>query len=580
MMRCHISEQLKSYFAGKLSPTASAELEQHVEQCAFCQKELDKIMEGTPVLDEFLAEELLSPDFTQKVLEEIVVQTKVRTRKKGWKKRGIDIMRKTAIAVASLAAAIAFGTMVSPTFANYVNSLFHSVKGVDGGMKNAADEGYVQTINKQVTDKGITVSVKEVLADPIRLMIIWEVTDQNGKKMKLDDVEWLFKLTDKKGKGINPDSKHPDYIPFSSMPWGDNKEYFQSQVDFKEMFVNLDDIPDELNVKMEYSTINNTVGPWTLEFPVDMKKAKAVSKTVKINQEYTSPQGVIIRLNDIVTVPSASVLTHEAEWNEQKVKEYQKVLEKTEIKKVRFETRIVNGVESIEQIEVDLAEEMLKKFGIAYEIIDEKGNTVAGYDELYDQKWNNIVKSQVEQTMMGIQRDGETNKSVMWQGYAPFSSHEKLRFRLHSIYLMEPANFIAKLNFAKAGKQPITVENSGSTFTFSDFRLKTSDQEEEIDGKSWRGKGAIINVKGTLPQNMVNAIGWKATDETGKEYSVYVETGFDYIKNGNGQREVNGAIFVSGLEKHPKELTISYKLHERQHRDVNWEVPFDVSKQK
>ncbi|WP_312114743.1 DUF4179 domain-containing protein [Brevibacillus reuszeri] len=579
-MKCHKSEQIKFYFDGKLSPSASAELEHHIEQCTFCQEELKRIMEGSPVLDELLAEEMLSPHFTQIVIEEIVVQTKVKARKKGWKKRSIDIMKKTAIAVASLAAAIAFGTMVSPTFANYVNSLFHSVKEVDGGMKNAAVEGYVQTINKQVTDKGITVSVKEVLADPIRLMIIWEVVDPNGKKYKLDEIEWLFKLTDKNGKGINPDSKHPDYVPFSSMAWGDNKEYVQSQVEFKEMFVNLDDIPDEIIVKMGYSAIDNTEGNWTVEFPIDMKKAKGVSKTLKINQEYTSPQGVIIRLNDIVTVPSVSVITHEAEWTEQKLKEYQELVEKTELKAVRFLTRMADGVESVEQVEIDDAPELLKNFGIAYDIIDEKGNVVAGYDNLYDHKWNKLAKNQVEQTMMGIQHDGPTNKSVMWQGYTPFSSHEKLTFRLHSIYLMEQAQFKAKLDFEKAGKLPITVEDSGSTFTFSDAHLKTSGQKEEIEGILWNGKGAIINVNGTLPKNMVNAIGWRATDETGKEYDVHTQFGFDYIKNVNGQREIKGAIFVSGLEKQPTELTISYKLHERQHRDVNWEVPIDLSQQK
>lgn len=579
-MRCHISEQLKSYFDGNLSPSASTELEQHVEQCTFCQEELERIMEGTPVLDEFLAEEMLSPHFTQMVIEEIVVQTKMRTRKKGWKKRSIDIMKKMAITVASLAAAIAFGTMVSPTFANYVNSLFHSVKGVDGGAKSAAVEGYVQPINKQVTDQGFTVSVKEVLADPIRLMIIWEVTDQNGKKIDDDNLDWIMKITDKNGKGLNTKSKHPDFIPYGTGPWGDDKEYQASQVEFREIIDKPENIPDEIRVKMEYFQVNDTEGSWIVEFPVDMKKAKAVSKTLKINQEYTSPQGVIIRLNDIMTVPSTSVITHEAEWNEQKLKEYEKLAERTELKKMTTVKYFQNGKESSEQVEVDRAKELLKKFGIAYEILDEKGNTVAGYDDLYDHNWNNIAKNQVRQSRMGIRSDGATNKAVMWQGYVPFSSNDKLTFKLHSIYLMEPATFVAKLPLGQSGKQPITVENSGSTFTFSQFRLKANDQEEEIDGNLWRGKGAIINVKGTLPQNMVNAIGWKATDETGKEYSVYVETGFDYIKNENGQREVNGAIFVSGLEKQPKELTISYKLHERQHRDVNWEVPIDLSQQK
>ncbi|MEJ8548855.1 zf-HC2 domain-containing protein, partial [Brevibacillus borstelensis] len=140
-MKCHKSDKLKSYFDGKLSPLASAELEQHVDQCVSCQEGLARIMDGTPVAEELLAEELLSPHFTELVMEDIARQEKSRNKRKMWKKRSIDIMKKTAIAVAGLTAAVTFGTMVSPTFANYVNSLFNTVKDVDGGLKQAAVEG-------------------------------------------------------------------------------------------------------------------------------------------------------------------------------------------------------------------------------------------------------------------------------------------------------------------------------------------------------------------------------------------------------------------------------------------------------
>ncbi|WP_261376182.1 DUF4179 domain-containing protein [Brevibacillus brevis] len=72
------------------------------------------------------------------------------------------------------------------TLASDVGSVIQSIKGVDQGMKQAAEKGHVQEINDSETDQGITLFVKEVVMDPVRVAIIAKLVDQNGKRIQID----------------------------------------------------------------------------------------------------------------------------------------------------------------------------------------------------------------------------------------------------------------------------------------------------------------------------------------------------------------------------------------------------------
>ncbi|USG64777.1 DUF4179 domain-containing protein [Brevibacillus ruminantium] len=568
-MKCHKSKELQPYFEGRLSPLAAKELEQHVDQCSLCQKELERLMEGTLVADELMAEELLDPGFTDRVMEGIAVRKKMRNGKKDWKKRSLDIMKKTAIAVAGLTAAVTFGTMVSPTFANYVNSLFNTVKEVDEGLKKAAVEGYVQEIGKQVADKGFSLTVKEVLADPTRIALILDFADKDGKRLdyRAGEYEFTFTLTDKAGEDLNPEN--------GGWRWGREEEYMIVSRDLHDIFDSLDKVPDELTVGVEFTKFMDTEGSWKIDVPIDMKKAKAVAKTVVINKEYTSPQGVVIKLDNIMTVPSASTLTLKTDWNEQRNKEYRKLIEERgwndDPKEPRKEMRLSPG---------ELMQHYLTSYDLAYEILDEKGNPIAGRDDTLFKTLNGIEKNSLHEISSGRGK-GDSQEWIRWHGFTPFTGHEKLTFKLHSIYLNELASFKAKITPDQLSKQPVTVENSGSTFTFNKFQLKTSEEKERIGGYEWRGKGGIVEIEGTLPEGIVYISDWKAKDETGKVYEVYLDNGDGaYTRGKDGRVQIKTSMFINGLVKQPKELTITYGIQERQYRDLGWEVPIDMSKQK
>lgn len=153
-----------------------------------------------------------------------------------------------------------------------------------------------------------------------------------------------------------------------------------------------------------------------------------------------------------------------------------------------------------------------------------------------------------------------------------------MTFKLHSIYMNELATFQGKLSLDALSKQPVTVESSGSRFTFHKFHLKTNDQQEKIAGRyEVRNKGGIIEFEALLPKDIIYITEWSATDETGKTYRVSMDNGDgEYVRDQDGRVRIKSALYINGLEKQPKELTISYAIQERQYRDVDMEVPIQL----
>ncbi|MED1664713.1 DUF4179 domain-containing protein [Brevibacillus laterosporus] len=188
-MTCVKSSQLQDYLEDKLSPVESRQLEAHVARCSQCQTLLEAQLDSfeEPIIDMELTTPLPEP-FTLEMEHHFGRNRHSKSRKKpmNWKTRSVDILKKMTLAVAGLTVAVSLGTFVSPTFANYVKSLFSTEQKADQGMKNAAQQGFVQQVDKKVTDQNITVELKEVLADSMRIATILDAKDKDGKKISQD----------------------------------------------------------------------------------------------------------------------------------------------------------------------------------------------------------------------------------------------------------------------------------------------------------------------------------------------------------------------------------------------------------
>ncbi|RNB75068.1 DUF4179 domain-containing protein [Brevibacillus panacihumi] len=552
-MKCSRTDALRAYMNGELSEMESRLLERHVERCLSCQLQMETEEDWEP--GDLQVQSELPPDFSQKVMQ-AVEDLPVPVPKPDWKKRSVTILKRTTVAVASVAALITFTSMVSPTFASYVNSVIQSIQGVDKGMKQAAENGYAQEINKQTTDQGITLIVKEVVADPMRIAIFCDVLDQQGNRISTtsiqgDDIRLVFKEkegAELHGGGGSTISQRGEYLVL-------NQEIFSFLPDPT-------DIPDELFVGVHAASLKGKQGNWLIEFPVDMKKAKAHVTYTDINQQYTTPQGISLRLNRMMTVPSASLLELETDWTKERTEQVEAIMKE-------------NGWEAgePERGKISKAEIMqgyFKRIGLAYQIIDEHGKVIAGWDDaLYDEV-NQIKANTVDLTRRGVEAPNE-NRITAWNGFAPFADNQKLNVKLHSLYLFEPAAFKAQVPVDTLINEQVTIDSQDNLFSLTGFLLKTTEQEERIGDFTYRGIGAIIPFSAKLPDGIVYTSEWKAKDEKGKEYPVSRNEA--YRRGEDGRVEVKGSLYIRGLDHQPKTLVLSYEVQQRQYRDLDWEVP-------
>ncbi|MGF9904862.1 DUF4179 domain-containing protein [Brevibacillus porteri] len=558
-MNCSKTEELRKYLTGELSAGEARLLEGHVEECLLCQRQMMEEEDSSEEFPSLHAPSALPTDFTAQVMSALE-HVKLPKPKPDWKKRSVNILKKTALAVASVTAIITFGSMVSPTFASYVNSVIQSIQGIDQGMKQAAEKGYVQEINKKVTDQGITLVVKEVVADPARMAIIANIVDQNGKRIPFDMEKNALSLTykTKSGEDLNPGGGGYSY--------GEEGEYLVVSHDIFRFLKDSKSLPDEMVVGVEATMLGGKEGSWKVEFPVDMKKARAVANYTEIGQKYITPHGIEIMLQNIMTVPSTSMMELKIDWTKEREEQIQKWKEQNGWIVKEPKTGAFTEAERMERYFIDM--------GVAFQIFDEKGNVVAGWDDAMHEELNQIRKNNVKHSYRGkVHDDGKG--VTKWNGITPLAKDQTYKLKMHSLYLYEPSKFQATIPVDTLLKDKVTVTNSDSTYTLTGFTLKTTEGEEKIGNETYFGKGALISFSAILPEGIVDTSEWSAEDESKEKYNV--SRSGTYKRGKDGRVHVEGTFFIRDLEKQPKELKLSHAIQQRQYQDLNWEVPFETS---
>ncbi|MED4970903.1 DUF4179 domain-containing protein [Parageobacillus toebii] len=161
---------------------------------------------------------------------------------------------------------ISAGAYLSPTFAAYIKSFFVRPD-LDEGLQIAAKEGFSETTEASVTDNGITLKVKEVMADANRLILTYSLEKENGEfidpTILFESQEWgpgraiyfvkdlnTFYITDKDGDIVSTSTNYrtkkgrfvTQYINrvFPHYPYADLMfELNHSASDSKQLFANI-----------------------------------------------------------------------------------------------------------------------------------------------------------------------------------------------------------------------------------------------------------------------------------------------------------------------------------------------------
>lgn len=580
-MNCLTQRQLIAYMEDRLSPVSKRNVESHLDHCTHCQHQLEQWIDELHQTEETMWEDSLSANMDQKIIRmlsphpvRVLNPATPSHQPPAWKQRSITIMKRMTIAAAALAIIVSGGMLVSPTFSSYVNAAFTNnpigkadpvapvtnsflQELADKGIAKAAKNGFAQSVNVSATDQGLTFTVHEVVADPLRISIAASLKDKNGKALDSFMSEMVSRSTrepliiikDKQGNILTPSEEKNAQYP--NKPW--HVSMYEIGVmtldrELRSYFDDVNKVPDELIVEFNIKQLDDIKGNWKLSVPVDMKKAKAAMRTHEINKAYTTPQGLKLNVKQITFAPS--------------------------------------GVEMV----IDRTLAANEKNAYSYELVDEKGTVVAAWDSTSiireASKRNNLINDvkwdHTQSTESGA-RD--------FHYFYPIDESQNLTFKLGSVYTEESAKLNAKLDTNRLEKKEvITVEDQGDQFTFKKYQkdpnavvdVEGYDGHHRVndDGTTTKLEGYHLAFEATLSPDAA-AMGpyqyWTITDETGKKHED-IEYLIDKTEYENDRAIFGGTIFLENLTTLPKQLIISSEKRMVEHKNVEWEVPIYAEK--
>ncbi|NRS51389.1 DUF4179 domain-containing protein [Brevibacillus sp. HB2.2] len=569
-MTCLDTFMLNAYLEDKLPLRVKQDVQRHLDTCSACQIKFEQYLEELDNSDDEARDVWQTEATIQNVMEKLpaypinVLKLKPIQKKPvqiNWKKRSVDIVKKTTIAVAGLAMVVTFGTAVSPTFANYMNGIYASInpseitvtkgpynakqvvdlfdkKQTDIGVKKAAENGFVQPLDMKVTDQGLTMEISAVVADPLRIMVLGSVKDSSGKKIPSfwkdqfsiisgDTVHEFreVRLKDKNGKVITYLDDKSELLRWLPLPNGENFAYGgQLGVYFNEA----NPMPDELILEMRVKRLTDTKGTWNFDIPIDMRPAKAAMKTVALNKELKTPTGATVELKEARFVPTATQLEFSNSNPNEKV-----------------------------------------VAGFRYELVDEKG-TVVG-------KWDDMIKSDERDhnlNIIGMSYGSSVDFTTKWQPstsfvhtYMPLDPAKNLTMKLDAVYTGEKVSSQTKLSLAELEKNPKKVDVAGNQITFKSIQMKVDEGDTSID----------IPLEVILAKDIVGLPRlWTVKDENGNEARV-VRFMVNKKENQNGTIKLEGKLAVLFQKKDVKEISV-FLDHVIKENKVDWEVQIKEEK--
>lgn len=458
-------------------------------------------------------------------------------------KRKRSRLLRTLILPVSISFALLLTISVSPTFAAYVKSLFD---GTDQELQYAAQEGFSQKVNASVTDRGYTLEIEEILADPMRIVAVYSIKDQqknfiHPNKLHISNVE----VTDLKGNVIRETKTY-------GMEIQENYGYLTLK--------NPGETEEKkLLLQFEGNQIDSVEGNWALKIPFDLEKTIKASQVLAIDKMYTTPQGLQIKLNSIMHSPTAALVDYETEWTEEAKK------------RLVEESKQVKG-------KVDSADPYVRydDFKLNFHVENEKGETVKDLTRALDTPRKAL---------------GEYGHSNRQYGFAPLSPDHQYTLVLDSLVKTEPYELGVSFEPKQLAEKPVRVDKHGKTIeiksvTFDEPLNEASPKNEKhatILLEAYLEDISYIKIADTILMNddadkIINRFGWTIKDETGKVYDV---TGGDFKmigKDEQGRNHIRMKLQSYDMKELPQKLSLTSELAEKSY-DLDWKVPLPMPRE-
>lgn len=535
-MSCMTELEMELYMLEK-DPARKAAGKAHLDACPACRKLYRACLEEQAAWSERIFAAELPENFTDNVMLEIdklqletaanglgeVTEaggTSRYLRKRRW--------RRSAAVVLLLILAGSLAMITSPTLAELVRSLFGR-NTTDVGLLRAQEFGLVNHPGIRVKDQGYTVRVDEVVADPTRVVMALQLFDPDGKhdrnKLMLTDPNAIA-IKDAQGKVVK-----------TMYDMGSTEDFYYLVAFFPEPLMT-----ENITIEGRISRLGNEErkqqlpelrGNWDFDIRIDMKEALSKTTIVPLQGEYTSPDGLTVRLKRLTRM----------------------------VQGVRFEVETELSPEALERSPGDL----WQKQALSFHFEDMAGEEIHSYNT----RGSSHMDSLMSESHIPDQRRGVMHLSYTFK-YLPADT--PYRFVFDGYYIPEKDGTELEFEPAKLAKQPVSVAAGGDTLTLRelvlephrDYGVSQPEATLYIDGK-------LLNEFSHTEYEI------KAKDD-GHRYRV--EQRGVISQTEDGYLELSGGdmppkpfeFYIPGLTVIPERLTLIRPVVNKAHRNVDWSV--------
>lgn len=523
-MTCPTIDKLSQYVDDLLTGEELVDVRRHLESCGECQHIVEVFKGEKQFIKDTLKQPILPDDFTNLVLDQLEPYERKEKRRNLWK--------RIMLAVAGMTLAIGLSAAFNPSFAAWVGGLF-TTEQVDEGLRIAADAGITERVNLEVTDKGLTLKVEDVVADSSRVVLSYQILNGKGKAQKnyhdLGDLGTAIFVTDQNGT----------VLADIGMSWGSLDDYGLFEFSLRDQ-----EVVEKITVHFNIEEINGVKGSWKLDVPVELEENNKLTTTFSLDGAETSAHGVNINLKEVKFAPSSSEIFYETSFTDE------------------VQAEIESGILLLEK---KYGKEVVHQFSsygneIQYHIENEKNEAIFRNWTPFDSEDESGYSSLLQGTGWLVGRMGHEMSN---DSFIPSKEDEQLTFVLDGVLKTVPADLSIEIKRKELKKRPVPFEYEGN---FGEI-TKIEKQVDYFLQKSLLpiGKRTFFTIKMEGEKEMLAPeLGtWVLVDDKGDSHIVF-----------NSGSILDQTLTVYGLDKIPEAFTL-HLLSMTTYEEVKekWEVP-------
>ncbi|MGG4498073.1 DUF4179 domain-containing protein [Brevibacillus reuszeri] len=538
-MKCaDCQKYLPLYLDNECEPREKESIKAHLETCEACRNIRNRLQKEAEAISEAIGMERLPDSFTRSILEQlepypVVQQPQTEAVQEVAsaplrKRRNVFWKRALVAACAVVILSITAGALISPAFAAYISSFISRIGG-EFGLKRAAEQGFNTPVNQSVTDQGITLEIKDIVADQTRLVVSYVLKDESGNVLPNLVIRYYEEnriyLTDGAGNMI------------SHKPHG-----LSQGAGYADLLFMLKKPPNDLIVHFEMVNLKPAAlkqGNWKLDVPVNLEKSILATKFIPVEGEAASFHGIDLDFEGVTYGPSATRFV---------VATRRTAEEKEHIEKLTGPGGALEGTS-------------VGDYRLHYRIEDEAGAVITSQTNPGGNR--HIYFSPGYSYPLEEGGDG----AWRWYGaFVPSVAEEKLWFVLEAIEKTEQADLLIPFRPADLASNPVTKQDDKFSSIFTIKRMEKG-TDPTTNESVW-----LISLTGKMLESDYPR--WKLYDEVGKTYEVRTDYSTSVV-SGSIDSEINEleqTLIVTGLSTLPDQLTLSLQTAQKRYTDINWKV--------